>query len=133
MKNLFLAAAVAALALTGAAADAQSARDKGEAKLARLLEGRAPGSPANCISTMRGSNALQVIDETALIYRAGDTIWVARPRDPDMLDSNDVLVLDRFSGSQLCAMEPMRTIDRYNGFYTGSVFLSDFVPYTKVG
>ena len=133
MKKLVLIAAGAALAVTGSAVAAKSMKERGEARLEKMLEGRVAGEPSNCITTMRGSNNLQVIDGVALVYNAGNTIWVARPRDPRMLDDNDALIMDRFSPSRLCAIEPMKTIDRTGGFFTGIVMLEDFVPYTKAG
>ena len=133
MKKLVLIAAGAALAVTGSAVAAKSMKERGEARLEKMLEGRVAGEPSNCITTMRGSNNLQVIDGVALVYDAGNTIWVARPRDPRMLDDNDALSLDRVSPSRLCAIEPMKTIDRTGGFFTGIVMLEDFVPYTKAG
>ena len=133
MKKLVLIAAGAALAVTGSAVAAKSMKERGEARLEKMLDGRVAGEPSNCITTMRGSNNLQVIDGVALVYDAGNTIWVARPRDPRMLDDNDALIMDRFSPSRLCAIEPMKTIDRTGGFFTGIVMLEDFVPYTKAG
>ena len=133
MKKLVLIAVGAALAVTGSAVAAKSMKERGEARLEKMLEGRVAGEPSNCITTMRGSNNLQVIDGVALVYDAGNTIWVARPRDPRMLDDNDALIMDRFSPSRLCAIEPMKTIDRTGGFFTGIVMLEDFVPYTKAG
>ena len=41
-------------------------------------------------------------------------------------------VIERF-GSQLCHNDVIRTIDRYQGYITGAVFLDEFVPYTKQG
>ena len=133
MKTRVLIAVGAALAVTGSAVAAKSMKERGEARLEKMLEGRVAGEPSNCITTMRGSNNLQVIDGVALVYDAGKTIWVARPRDPRMLDDNDALIMDRFSPSRLCAIEPMKTIDRTGGFFTGIVMLEDFVPYTKAG
>ena len=132
MKNLALIVAGAGLALAATAATASSASDQGEARLARMLEGRTAGQPVSCIDTMN-SNKMQVIDEVALVYDAGKTIYVARPTDPHMLKRNDALVMDRFSPSRLCVQEPMRTVDRTGDFPTGVVFLKDFVPYTKNG
>jgi hypothetical protein len=132
MKNLALILAGAALALAATAATASSTSQQGEARLARMLEGRTAGQPVSCIDTMN-SNKMQVIDEVALVYDAGKTIYVARPTDPHMLKRNDALVMDRFSPSRLCVQEPMRTVDRTGGFPTGVVFLKDFVPYTKNG
>jgi hypothetical protein len=42
-------------------------------------------------------------------------------------------VMDRFSASRLCVQEQIHTIDRYDHYHTGVVFLQDFVPYTKAG
>ncbi len=121
-----------ALAATAAAAAGSGRNDAGEARLARMLEGRTAGEPVSCINTVR-SNKMQVIDGVAVVYDAGRTIYVARPTDPRMLGRNDALVLDRFSPVHLCVQEPMKTVDRYDGFHTGVVFLKDFVPYTKAG
>lgn len=129
MRNTLLALAALGLAVSVPAAAKQTVVERGEAKLARMLEGRVAGDPVKCISAFNGSN-IQVIDETALVYRTGKTVYVARPADPKMLGRNDVLVTERI-GSQLCANDSMRTIDRHDGFFSGVVFLSDFVPYTK--
>jgi hypothetical protein len=123
---------IAALALAGTAAAAATHVEKGEARLARMLEGRTAGQPVSCITTM-DPGKMQVIDGVAVVYDAGKTIYVARPTDPHMLRRTDALVIDRFSGSRLCVQEAMRTIDRYDGHITGVVFLKDFVPYTKAG
>ncbi|MES2564192.1 MAG: hypothetical protein V4637_15900, partial [Pseudomonadota bacterium] len=42
---------------------------------------RHAGEPVNCITTLNSSD-LQVIDETALVYKTGKTIYVARPTHP---------------------------------------------------
>jgi hypothetical protein len=74
-----------------------------------------------------------VIDGVAVVYDAGKTIWVARPTNPRMLRPSDALVIERLSSSRLCVQEAMRTIDRYDHYPTGVLFLQDFVPYTKLG
>lgn len=134
MKALatILSGAALALAATAAAAAGSGHNDTGEARLARMLDGRTAGAPVSCISTMR-SNKMEVIDGVAVVYDAGKTIYVARPTDPRMLGRNDALVLNRFSPSRLCVQESMKTVDRYDHFHTGVVFLKDFVPYTKAG
>ena len=132
MTKLAALLAGAALALTGTAASAATTAEKGEARLARMLEGRTAGAPFGCITTWR-ANKLQVIDEVGLVYDAGETIYVARPTDPRMLRRTDALVMERFSPSRLCVDEPIRTVDRHGGYFTGVVFLQDFVPYTREG
>jgi hypothetical protein len=130
MKILAAILAGAALTLAGTAASAATTAEKGEERLARMLEGRTAGEPVSCISTMR-NNGLRVIDEVGVVYDAGNTVYVARPTDPRMLRRTDALVIDRFSPSRLCVNDPIRTVNRHGGFFTGVVFLNDFVPYKK--
>ena len=120
------------LTLGAATATAGSIEDKGEARLARMLDGRVAGEPVRCITTFR-NNSPQIIDRVALVHDEGDTIYVARPERPRSLDSQDILLIERFSSSQLCASDHMRTIDRTGGFMTGLLFIKEFVPYTKAG
>ncbi|WP_338243791.1 hypothetical protein [Aurantiacibacter hainanensis] len=100
---------------------------EGEARLAEMLEGKTPGEPQSCIPATLGDR-LQVIDETAVVYDAGETVYVARPENPRSLDSRDVLVVER-TGGQLCKQDVVRTVDQTLGFTTGIVFLGDFVPW----
>ena len=131
MKTLATILAGAALALTGTAAvSAETTAEKGEARLARMLEGRVAGDPVSCITPFR-NDSLRIIDHVGIVYDAGKTIWVARPvNDPSTLDSDDILVIERF-GTQICRQDVLKTVDRYVGNLTGLVFLGDFVPYTR--
>jgi hypothetical protein len=124
-------AGAALLAMGASAASAESLAEKGEARLAQMLEGRTAGEPVTCINAVR-SNRLQVIEHVGLVYDAGETIYVSRPSDPKSLGPWDVPVIERF-GSQLCKTDLIRTVDRSGGYFTGPVFLGDFVPYTKQG
>ena len=132
MNSLSLILAGAAVALTGAAsATAETRAEKGEAQLAKMLEGRTAGEPVQCISALRGDR-VQVIEHVGIVYDAGKTIYVARTSHPNQLDYWDVPVIERFGG-QLCRHDIRRTIDRSSGHISGVVFLDDFVPYTKNG
>ena len=131
MKKLALILAGAALSLTGTAVSAETSAERGEAKLARMLEGRVAGEPVSCISALR-SNRIEVIEHVGIVYDAGATIYVARPSNPDSLGRNDIVVIDRHGG-QLCNTDVIRTVDRYQGYTTGAVFLDNFVPYSKAG
>jgi hypothetical protein len=115
------------------AAPALDARERvsGEAKLAKLLDGRVAGEPESCIRTFPHTD-LTVIDGTALVYKQGRTLWVNRTHEPRDIDDNDALVSRQF-GAQLCRTDIVTTIDRNAGFYTGNIFLSDFVPYRRPG
>jgi hypothetical protein len=129
MKTLATILAGAALAFAGSSTTLAKSAEENEAKLARMLEGRTAGEPVSCISALN-SNRIEVIEHVGIVYDAGNTIYVARPSDPRQLGRNDVVVIDRHS-SQLCTTDVIRTIDRYQGFTTGAVFLDKFVPYTK--
>lgn len=132
MKKL-LAVTAAALAFGAAAtaAQAETRAERGEARLAEMLEGyQASGESRSCISASR-SNGIEVIPYVGVVYDAGHTIYVARATRPDMLRDSDVPVFERYS-SQLCNTDVMRTIDRYNTGFTGVLFLEDFVAFTRV-
>lgn len=131
IKTALSAFALAALTLPIAASAQQDGTDtaasKGEARLAKLIEGRVAGEPERCIRDFP-VRSFQVIDGTAIVYKIGRTVWVNRTRDPDSLDDRDTLVFRRF-GSQVCSTDIVTTIDPVGGFFTGNVFLSEFVPY----
>lgn len=134
MKTLIYAAA--AIGLVAAPVFAEEKKDeeqaKGEQKLASMLEGREAGKPTSCISTLSSGN-MQVIEKTAIVYRSGNTVWVNRTRHPQTLDDDDYLIIHKYgSGSQLCKLDTVTTRDRTSQFFTGVIFLEDFVPYRKV-
>ncbi|QDH33776.1 hypothetical protein [Porphyrobacter sp. YT40] len=141
LTSALVAAAASGLALTPLAAQdagdvetgakAPAPQTKGEARLAKLLEGRVAGEPVNCIRTLPNQR-MQTIDGTAYVYGSGNTIYVQRTRDPSAIDDNDALVTNRFNATQLCRLDITTTVDRVLGFFTGTVFFEDFVPYTRV-
>ena len=104
-----------------------------EAKLAKMLDGRVAGEPQDCIylPSIRGS---RIVSKTAIVYDAGRTLWVNRPRSgASSLDDDDILVTNLHgSGSQLCSIDIIRLHDRTSFFYSGFVGLGEFVPYRKV-
>ena len=125
-------AATAALTMLAAPASAQDDTDreltKGEAKLAKMLDGRVAGEPERCIRTI-GSRNLTQIDDTALVYKQGRTIWVNYTRTPESIDSDDIMVIRKFDGSSLCRTDQITTVERFGGFFSGVIFLDDFIPY----
>ena len=128
--RLLMIAAVSALAIAGGA-DARPGQS-GEVELAKLLQGRVAGQPTSCIRTYP-SDTVRTIDRTALVFGRGDTIYVNRTRSPDSLDEDDALVTRKFgSGTSLCQTDLITKFDRNARFYSGNVFLTDFVPYKRV-
>lgn len=132
LKSVIAAGAAAILFAAPALADEANDRmmTKGEVKLAKMLDGRVAGEGRSCIRTI-GSRNLQQIDGTALVYRDGDTIWVNRTRTPEQIDDSDIMVIRRFSGSSLCRTDNIEMVDRFSGFFSGVLFLDDFVPYRR--
>ena len=135
-KRLALsAAAIGLLAAPAAHADEHEGADKemtkGEKRLAKMLEGRVAGEPERCIRTI-GSRSITQIDDTALVYKRGDTIWVNYTKTPDAIDDMDYLVIRKFSSTQLCKTDQVETYSRGGDFFSGVIFLDDFVPYRKV-
>lgn len=104
---------------------------KGQERLAKLLDGRVAGEPVSCIRTLPNQR-METIDGTAYVYGRGNTIYVQRTRNPDQINDNEALVINRFNATQLCRMDVITTIDQVNRLFTGAVFFDDFVPYTKV-
>ena len=134
LRSALPALAALALAMPAAAQDdtqAETAKmDRGEQKLAKLLEGRVAGEPTNCV--MHRPNArLYVIDETALVYDAGSTIYVNYTSDPESLDDHDYLVL-RNPTPSICRTTQITTRDRGSNTFSGVIFLTDFIPYERV-
>jgi hypothetical protein len=126
----FILATLAATTLAAAPAAAGPRLDP-EAKLARELEGRVAGEPVKCLP-LYSIRSSRVIDRTAIVYDAGRTIYVNRPRaGRESLDQWDVLVTRPFN-SQLCNIDVVQLYDPSSRMQTGIVFLGDFVPYRKV-
>jgi hypothetical protein len=128
---IMLAAALIAGGASARDSKPPKTNPKGEAELAKLLDGRVAGKPVNCIS-MSNSQQSQVFDGTAIVYQStGRTVYVNRPKiGADSLDNDDILVT-RTWGSQLCNLDQVRLIDRLSQFPRSFVSLGEFVPYTK--
>lgn len=130
--NLFLTAVSltsALIAIPLAPAEARS-RLSPQQQLDKLLEGRVAGKPVSCIDT-RINRDSTVIDKTAIVYGSGRTIYVNRPKHPDSLRSDVVLVTELHS-TRLCSVDVVKLHERTGGWYRGFVGLSEFVPYTRV-
>lgn len=127
--GLAIAALIAAPALVAAPALA-APKLTAEQKLAKQLEGRVAGEPVNCIYMPTARNS-RVYDKTAIVYEAGDVLYVNRPSiGAERLDDDDILVV-QMTGSQLCRVDTIQLVDRNSGFWTGFVGLDRFVPYRR--
>lgn len=129
MRKLAIAIATAGVLLAGTAAEARPKLTP-EQQLAKMLEGREAGKPVSCIS-LADTRDMVVLDKVAIVYGSGSTIWVNRPKNPEHLTSDDILVTHP-TGSQFCSLDIVRTVDRTGHFETGFISLGEFVPYRKV-
>lgn len=127
-KTLTLIAGGALLAAAPALADRPVDR---EAELARALEGRVAGEPVDCVD-LRRVRSTRIINDTAILYDAGSTIYVNRPRaGADTLDRWDTMVT-RLHSSRLCSIDTVRMVDATTRTMRGIVFLGEFVPYRRI-
>lgn len=105
-------------------------RPSPEAALAQVTAGRVAGAPQTCLDLrrVRGST---IVPGAAIVYDAGDTLFVNRPRSgADSLRDLDILETGTFAG-QLCRGEPVNLRDPSTGSIRSFVLLGDFVPYRR--
>lgn len=132
MKQALALAFLIAPSLIPVAAHASPSLD-GEKQLARLLEGREAGAPVHCI--LRIGNR-KVIDQTAITYRIGKTIYVNRTSNPSGLDSKDSFLSQSTNAysSKLCQGDVVKNFDDRGGIlWTDLGRFEEFVPYTRLG
>lgn len=127
----FLPLVAAAIALVAAPASAAREPVDREAELARALGDRVAGEAVDCIDLHR-VRASRIIDDTAIVYEVGSTLYVNRPRaGADSLNRWDTMVTRTF-GNRLCSVDTVRMVDLPSRMLTGIVFLGEFVPYRRV-
>ena len=130
LKTALVAALIGGGAVAQAAQRAEPVNPKGEAKLAKALEGRVAGKPVDCLQ-LRSIQSSRIYDGTAIVYDVGSTLYVNRPAiGASSLSWDPVLVTDTHS-SQLCSIDTVKLIDRNGHFYRGFVGLGEFVPYRR--
>ncbi len=126
-----VAASLAAsqFALAADAAD-KDGNTRGEAELAKLLEGRTAGKPVNCLSDSQ-RDRMQTIDGTAFVFRDGKTIYVNRPEGARFIDEFDYPVFKIFGG-RLCRRDQVRMQGWTSSIPGPVMLLGQFVPYRLV-
>lgn len=126
----FIAAVAIAAALFSTPLFARDRVAEGEAELAEMLEGRVAGEAQSCITVSAIGHDLRVVEGVGLVYDRGNTIWVGRASRPERLGFDDLPVIHR-TGSSLCRTDRITTVDRYNGMFSGIIFIEEFVPYRR--
>lgn len=116
-----------AMETSNAQADPLSERD--QRRMANLLDGKIPGDPQSCITT-RPTTQSSIIGNRAILYRQGAVVY---RNDLDgicpTLNSDSVLVSQRYGSSQLCSGEIVQVRDPHSGVSFGSCVLGEFTPY----
>jgi hypothetical protein len=135
MKTDKLIPAALALGALAAAVPAVAARDhaaRGEAELARIIDGRTAGAPVDCLTSFQRRN-MEVVDHTAIVIRDGDTLYVNRPQGVSFLTWNDIPVFKIWGSNQLCDKDMAELRDRSTGMRGAAIVLGEFVPYRRNG
>lgn len=101
----------------------------GEAELAQLIAGRVMGTAQRCLDDSKRRNML-IVEDTAFVFRDGDTIYVNRPENAGFLDDFDAPVF-RLYGSHICRLDQVEMRDRTSGIGGPVVILNEFIPYTR--
>jgi len=124
---LLLCAGTAALSSDHGYAAREAAKNK--ADLDKALAGLAPGKPQQCLDS-RNQYATQRIGDTILYKVSRRKIYRADTNGGcNGLDRGDAIITRQF-GSQLCAGDPIRTVDLTSRIPSGFCTIREFVPYT---
>ena len=125
------AAAVAIATLLAAApGHTETATERGEAQLTRMLGDRIAGQQVECFHWTNATKSV-VIDRVALVYDTGAVLYVARPANAELLDPRDTIRVTRSSGQRLCTRDNFYVVTREGGLITGRAEIEGFVPYTR--
>ena len=122
---------IMAAMLAAPVAARQSAKESGEAELAKMLKNYVPGKQLHCVNLSDITNQT-IVDRTAIVYWGlGGKAWVNRPDGAEFLREDNILITKPFGG-QTCRMDIIHQRDRTSHIPGGTVVLNDFTLYTKV-
>jgi hypothetical protein len=128
-----MSVAAFAVALIAAAGAPAAPRPTGEAKLAKMLEGRTPGRPVGCLNRTPASQGSSTIEGVGLVYGRGRTLYVNRFEGGCPSLTAFSTVVTRTPTTQLCRGDIARIVDLVSRIEGGSCVLGDFVPYERAG
>jgi len=108
-----------------------SAKESGEAELAKILKNYTPGKQLHCVNLSDITNQT-IVEGTAIVYWGlGGKAWVNRPDGAEFLHEDNILITKPFGG-QDCRMDIIHQRDRTSHIPGGTLVLNDFTLYTKV-
>src|SRR4051812_16109571 len=98
-----------ALVAAGAAQARPSVKERGEAELAKELNGYVPGKAVDCVGITQVTGQ-RVIDGTAIVFHSlGGKLYVNRPNGAEFLRDDNILVM-KPTGSQHCRLDIVQQI-----------------------
>lgn len=104
---------------------------KAQAHLQKLLAGKVPGKPIDCLPQYR-ANDMVVVDDNTVTYRDGRTVYVNHFQGGSCSQLGSgfyALVTKSFGGTGLCRGDIAQVLDTSSGMIVGSCAFGDFVPY----
>ena len=131
MRYLSIALIASALAACTTAPEPMTRSAEAEAQLGRLLAGKTPGAPMNCLRSWQSGNMV-VIDDSTVVFRDSPTRVYRndfRGGSCSRLGSGSYALVTRTTGSGLCSGDIAQVVDVSNGITMGSCVLGDFIPY----
>lgn len=139
IRHLAPLAATALVALSGCAANADSAADRtppgqqvsynSKETLDQALKGLVPGQPVTCLPLGRAPTS-EAYGSTVLYREGRRRLWRndLGPGCENLGRRGDIMVSSTPMG-QFCRGDIIRLVDRVSGFTTGSCAYNDFIPY----
>ena len=109
----------------------KSGPTKQEERLAKMLEGRTPGKPVDCISQQL-IRSTTVLNRTAIVYEMSNgTYYVNRPASGANFLHDNLILVTSTQTNQLCGVDIVRLVDSSSGMSMGSIGLGKFIPYPR--
>jgi hypothetical protein len=129
IRRAFFVLPLVALASAPALAGASRA-ERGEAELAKVLEGRVAGQPVDCIDDF-AQRDMMTIDGVGFVFGHGDTLYLNRPPAANLVHDADLPVFELRGGSHMCRLDRVEMRDRMSLIGGPVTFLGEFVPYHR--
>ena len=125
-----IAAAGGATVVLATGGAAQQGVSRAEANYTRLIAGKTPGKPVDCIDTRFNNPALSAYGDKLLYRVSRNLVYVNQTAGGcEAVARNDVLITIRYQ-TRACRGDIAQTVDRQSGMPTGSCSLGSFTPYT---
>lgn len=127
MKALNAVLATAALLVAAPTLQAETAVERGEKRLARMLGDRVAGPPVQCFEFKAATRVIE-IEGFAVVYSQADVIYVGRVLN--RIDPRD-RIMGGVNRQEVCTSNGFYTVSRRTFVRTGIADIREFVPYRR--